>query len=36
MLAVFCEIIEERGRESFLQGAFRIEMKFASEGYRDS
>lgn len=39
MLVGFYEIIfiiEERGGEFFLEGAFRIEMTFSSEGYRDS
>lgn len=39
MLAVFYEIVfitEERGGELFLEGAFRIAMKFSSEDYRDS
>lgn len=39
MLVGFHEIIfiiEERGGEFFLEGAFRIEMTFSSEGYRDS
>lgn len=29
-------ITEGRGGEFFLEGAFRIEMTFSSEGYRDS
>lgn len=39
MLAVFYEIIfitEERGGEFLLEGGFRTEMMFSSEGYRDS
>lgn len=39
MLVTFYEIIfitEETGGEFFLEGTFRNEITFSSEGYRDS